>query len=395
MRFEGCAGIISGLGWQLVFALSALALLLCVSQPLGAQDRGNGQDTLVNATTSDLDVPPETPMIEEARVGLYLSPPFVMKDKDSYTGMAVELWEALARESDVDFEYAEYSSLSDLVAAIQRGDADVAVTSLTITEDRVARVDFTQPWFDSGLQIMVSDDGSGGFSAVFQGLADSGHLEALAWLALVIIVATLAITLFDRRFDKEFPEGWPEGLSESFYSVMSIATSGKSPSRKNLFGWPGRILSAFWLLCGVAVLAYITSAITSVMTTLALTNQITGLADLPGKEVGVISGSTAAEFATLSSFRTADYEDIDGAVNALVAGEVDAIIGDAPVLDYYAHTREQHDVTVVGELFHPEKYGFALAHTSPYTRAISVDIVGARDDGTVEELRVKYFGEPN
>lgn len=395
MKCEGRADITSQLVWQLAAGFISLALLLCVHQPLGAQDTANDQNKTFGGTTSDLDVPPETPMIEEARVGLYLSPPFVMKEGNDYTGMAVELWETLARESDVAFEYAEFGSYPDLLSAVQSGEVDLGVTSLTITEDRVSRVDFTQPWFDGGLQIMVSDEATSGFSAVFQGLVDSGHLEAFAWLAFIIVVATLAITLFDRRFDKDFPEGWPEGLSESFYSVMSIATSGKSPSRKNLFGWPGRIFSAFWLLCGVAVLAYITSAITSVMTTLALTNQINGLADLPGKEVGVLSGSTAEEFATRSSFRTVGYENIDAAVSALVNGEVDAIIGDAPVLDYYAHTREQHDVTVVGELFEPDKYGFALAHTSPYTRAISVDIVGAREHGTVEELRSKYFGEPN
>jgi len=395
MRFESRTGIISSFGWRLAFVLSALALLLCVHQRLSAQQTATDQTTIASEAASDLDVPPETPMIEKAKVGLYLSPPFVMKEGDEYTGMAVELWETLARESEVAFDYTEFGSYPDLLSAVQSGEVDLAVTSLTITEDRVSRVDFTQPWFDGGLQIMVSDEARSGFSAVFKGLVDSGHLEAFAWLAFVIVVATLAITLFDRRFDKDFPEGWPEGLSESFYSVMSIATSGKSPSRKNLFGWPGRVFSAFWLLCGVAVLAYATSAITSVMTTLALTNQINGLADLPGKEVGVLSGSTSEEFATRSSFRTVGYENIDAAVNALVNGEIDAIIGDAPVLDYYALTRVQHDVTVVGELFEPDKYGFALAHTSPYTRAISVDIVGAQEDGTVEELRSKYFGEPN
>ena len=39
--------------------------------------------------------------------------------------------------------------------------------------------------------------------------------------------------------------------------------------------------------------AYVTSSVTSVMTTLSLTNQINSVADLPGKSIGVFAGSVA------------------------------------------------------------------------------------------------------
>src|SRR5690606_14012337 len=126
---------------------------------------------------------------------------------------------------------------------------------------------------------------------------DAGLLTAYAWLVLVIIVATIGITFFDRYFDKGFPRRWREGLAESFYTVMSVVTSGKSPARKNLFGWMGRIWQALWLVTGIAVLAYVTSSVTSVMTTLQLTDRINSIADLPGTTVGVAQGSTADEFA--------------------------------------------------------------------------------------------------
>jgi len=77
------------------------------------------------------------------------------------------------------------------------------------------------------------------------------------------------LTFFDRRFDKSFPESWREGIAESFYTVMSVATSGKPAKRSNLFGWVGRIWQGLWLVCGVAVVAYVTSSVTSVMTTLS------------------------------------------------------------------------------------------------------------------------------
>lgn len=327
-----------------------------------------------------------------ARVGVYVSEPFVMKTVGGYTGMAIELWDSIAKNHDVTTTYVEYPTFASLIAATETGEVDVAVTNLTITEERAIRVDFTHPWFDGGLQILIDDDRGTGLSAILGELGNSGHLKALLWLIGTIVFASVTLTLFDRRFDKDFPEKWPEGFAESFYSVMSIATSGKSPSRKNLFGWPGRIWSAFWLVCGIAVLAFVTSAVTSVMTTLALENRITGLNDLPGRSVGVLSGSTAEEFIISSGYRSVEFDNIDEAVEGLVAGRVDVIVGDAPVLSYFAHTREERDISVVGPIFEPDKYGFALQRGSPHRKPLSIDLLGAAEDGVIEKLNLKYFG---
>ncbi|ASV87939.1 extracellular solute-binding domain protein (plasmid) [Ochrobactrum quorumnocens] len=47
-------------------------------------------------------------------------------------------------------------------------------------------------------------------------------------------------------------------------------------------GWLDRISGDHWLVCGVAVNAYVTSSATSVMTALSLAHQINSIADLPG-----------------------------------------------------------------------------------------------------------------
>src|SRR5690606_3374642 len=121
--------------------------------------------------------------------------------------------------------------------ATESSEIDVAVTNLTITRARAEIISFTQPWYDAGLRIMVPDrGGTNGFWDVIEGLRDAGHLRAYAWLLFVIVLATIGFTIFDRKFDPDFPKRWREGVAESFYHVMSIATSGRT-SRKNLFGW--------------------------------------------------------------------------------------------------------------------------------------------------------------
>ncbi len=331
-------------------------------------------------------------------VGLYISPPFVMTGmgQDGVAvpqGMAVDLWRLMAERLGVASDYRYYSSYRDLVAASGRGEIDIAVSNITITRERAELVDFTHPWYDAGMRIMVSDGPGTGFRAIVRGLDAAGHLRVYAWLLGFVGLATVLMTLFDRRFDKEFPERWPEGIAESFYSVMSVATSGKAPTRRNVFGWPGRIFAAFWLVCGIAVVAYLTSSVTSVMTTLAISQPIAGPEDLPGRRVGVLTGSVHEDYARLMRLNSVRFDKLDAAVAALSAGRVDAIIGDSPVLEYYVHRNPTQAVNIVGKIFEPDKYGFALPVDSPYTRDLTIELLRYQEDGTTERVRSRYFGD--
>lgn len=326
-------------------------------------------------------------------VGVYVHPPFVIRGEDGYGGMAVDLWQSMASELGLESTYVEFGNVGELVAATAAGDVDVAVTNMTVTKGRIERIDLTQPWFDAGQRIMVRADAGGGFRDLIAGLNNSGHLRAYAWIALVIIGSTLLLTLFDRHFDKNFPRRWRDGIAESFYTVMSVATSGKPPARKNLFGWAGRIWQGVWLVCGIAVLAYVTSSVTSVMTTLSLTSQINTVADLPGRPVGVQPGSVSEEYAREAGLNVRPFEHIEDAVAALENGRIDAIIGDAPVLEYYAHSNPQSEVSVVGPIFAPDKYAFGLTRQNVLTRPLNVELVGAHESGLLQTLRAKYFGE--
>lgn len=359
--------------FRLVFpALAAVLFILSGIVPLGAQE-------------AESDRP--------LTVGVYVHPPFVMKEGERYTGMAIDLWEWLGGQLDLDSTYVEFGNVGALVDAAASGEIDVAVTNLTATRERAERIDFTHPWFDAGQRVMVNDDRGADFSDVITGLSESGHLRAYGWIALVIVAATFLMTLFDRHFDRNFPSRWRDGIAESFYTVMSVATSGKPPSRRNLFGWIGRIWQGLWLVCGIAVLAYVTSSVTSVMTTLSLSNRINSVADLSGHAVGVQPGSVAEGAARKLGLERVAYERLEDAVEALLEGRIDAIVDDAPVLEYHAHSHPEHHISVVGPIFLPDKYAFGLAHRSALTRPLTVELIGAHESGLIEQMRTRYFGD--
>ncbi len=325
------------------------------------------------------------------KVGVYVVPPFVIKTPNGYGGMAIDLWQEIAAKLDLNYQYVEIPSFPDLLQAVSAGQVDIGVSDITITQERLQRMDFTQPWFDSGLRVMIDQDRQARLGLVMKKLYDGGHLRIFMWLGVAIIAATIGLTLLDRRFDDEFTKKWSEGIIESLYHVLSVVTSGKS-SHKLLFGVYGRLLAALWLIIGVAVVAYITSSITTVMTVVTLNDQIRSNADLQGKTVGVVDGTVAEAFCLDAGVTTQTFIDLPGAVHAMLRRQVAAIVGDAPTLEYYDNSHPELPITEVGEIFQPSKYGFATPLGSSLTREISVQIVAAMEDGTLAKLHAKYFG---
>lgn len=344
---------------------------------------------LVSSTANAQAQLPEARLVT---VGVYVSPPFIIAEKNRYDGMATDLWEAVAGDLHLGTQYVSYPTLRELVDATRNGEVDAAVTNLTITSARAQLLAFTQPWYDAGLRLMVPSVSPSGFDRILSGLSDAGHLRAYGWLLTVIAVATIGFTLFDRKFDPEFPKRWREGAAESFHNVISIATNGKTSGRKNLFGWIGRIWQAVWMLVGVGTIAYVTSSVTSVMTTVAIERGIHSIADLPGKTVGVFQGSASEEFIAARGIGSRSYQDIDAAVSAMNDGDIDAIVGDAPVLEFYVNSKPSEDVATVGKIFHPDKYGFAFPVGSDLAQPVTLQLLKRMEDGTVEKLRNRYFG---
>ena len=75
---------------------------------------------------------------------------------------------------------------------------------------------------------------------------------------------------------------------------------------------------------------------TTTVTVQELQGSINGPQDLFGKKVATVERSTAAEYLTVQGLTTVKLADIEKAYYLLEAGEVDAVVYDAPVLQHYA-----------------------------------------------------------
>jgi ABC-type amino acid transport substrate-binding protein len=329
------------------------------------------------------------------RAGVHISPPFVMAaETGSYDGMAVDLWDRISNALGLHTEYTSYRSMEDLLKALESNEIDVVVTNLTVTHARARLMRFTYPWYDAGLRIMINTEARNSF---WHEIRKDGRLNAYLLLAGALIVLSFAATIIRRALSPAFTRSWLDGFSLNFRDIISTAVSGAVSEN---FGWSGRknrwfhnIITALLSLCGVALVAYITSTVTSVMTTVSLMNtEIYALADLAGKKVGVLGGSAAAEYLRRSGFTVLSFDDIDAASSALLEKNISAVVADAPVVEYWARTHPGSPVKVTGELFHPDIYAFALGREGNLADAVSVQIIKFHEDLSIPKLKFLYFG---
>jgi len=155
----------------------------------------------------------------------------------------------------------------------------------------------------------------------------------------------------------------------------------------------GRVVALIWMFTSVVFVAYFTAAVTTSLTVEQLQGNIRGPEDLPGKRVATLVGNTAAAYLQNVRANVVAVKTMDAAYAALLAGQVDAIVFDAPVLWYYATQQGQGRVTIVGTTFQKESYAIALPSGSPYREAINAALLQIREDGTYATLYQKWFGD--
>ncbi len=333
----------------------------------------------------------DPPAPKALRVGVFIEPPFVMNTAVGFGGFAIDLWSKIGTTLGWSWNYQQISSIPELLDKLNKGQLNVGVTDLSITSERLQLVDFTHPYLDAGLQVMINEKHRGGFAELIRGLSEAGHLQVFEAGALVLLFASIALTIYDRRTDPTFHRSWIVGLSESFYHVVSLATAGRASHRPVVSGAAGNWLAGLWLICGVTIVAYITSSITSVMTVNRIHGQINGPGDLAGKKVGSVTGSNAAAYCHSARLDTEEFPDIDSAVKALVDRRIDAIVYNSWTLRYIDKQHPELPITVVGPLFELRKFGFALPQGSSLRMPINLTLLRLSEGGYIRQIGSQYF----
>ncbi|RIW31825.1 glutamine ABC transporter substrate-binding protein [Bacillus salacetis] len=84
-------------------------------------------------------------------------PPFEFEEGGEYKGIDIDLINAIAEEEGFEIELKPMD-FGGIIPALQANQLDVAIAGMSITDERKEKVDFSDPYFDAGLTLVVSED---------------------------------------------------------------------------------------------------------------------------------------------------------------------------------------------------------------------------------------------
>ena len=376
----------------LAISIATLTIVLTVNSldrlPVSAQPKPS------SAITATPNTPTLTPAVingKTLKVATRLVSPFVVEDKGELGGFSIELWKNIAQELNIQSEFKKTTNVTDLLDEVKSKQADVGIAAISVTSQREQYFDFSQPIFDSGLQILVRSQGhQNSIGRLVDSLFTPEFLQLLGIMLLIILIPAHIVWLVERKHQGGFLENsnyFPGIFKACWWAAATLATQAEEMPKGAL----GRIMAVIWMFISVVFIAYFTATVTTSLTVDRLQSNIKGPQDLAGKRVATIAGSTSANYLSQQKIETKELKQIDEAFSALNNSDVDAVVFDAPILLYYAAHDGKGKVQVVGNIFRKESYAIALPNGSPYRKPINNALLSLQEKGTYQEIYDKWF----
>lgn len=150
-----------------------LSVLIVAVLALGVFAACGGNDTTDTNTDADADVKTLVMATNAA------FPPYEYKDGDSFKGIDVELAELIAEKLGMKLEIADVE-FGTIVGGVQTGKFDIGMAGMTVTEERLESVNFSNS-YAKGVQSVIVKEGSDltVFDDVYSAFDDEGNPTAL------------------------------------------------------------------------------------------------------------------------------------------------------------------------------------------------------------------------
>lgn len=319
------------------------------------------------------------------------SMPVSMPDTvEGHTGFSIDLLDLAAAQLGVTVSYERFDTFAEMMSAVEMGTVDGAIANISITADRERIMDFTQPIFDGGIQVMLQpseNNGSQLLSVLF-----TRDVGLIVLGALILLLAGgMLMWFFERRRQPYFDLEAKEAVFPAFWWALNLVVNGGFEERMPRSP-VGRVFGVTLVVSSLFIVSIFVAQITAALTVSAIQESVESLDDLDGRRVGTLAGSTTASFLDDRNIGFFVFQDPETMLAAFEDKTLDAVIFDGPILAYYADTVGPSNARLLERVYRPEKYGMAFPTGSTRREPINQAILGLREDGTYDDLLAKWFG---
>ena len=324
-------------------------------------------------------------------VGTKHAPPFSVKNSDgSWSGISIALWNRVAAAMDVEFDFVE-RDLSGLLEGVESGDIDVVAAALTMTPERERLFDFSHAFHHSGLGIAVHPDAGVDLTGAIAQFPWGDFARIVSVLVCVLLAAGALVWVFERRRNAE-QFGGADGLWSGFWwSAVTMTTVGYGDKAPLTPG--GRVVGLVWMFASLFMISAFTATFASVITTARLSHGVRDVEDLPRVRVAAVRDSTGAAYLERRGIVFSPHADAQGALQALRDKRVDAVVYDAPILQYLTSVEMPGSGEVLPERFVHQQYALALGPNGPPREEVNQVLLGILDTDAWEQTVQRELGE--
>ena len=321
----------------------------------------------------------------QLRVGVAGAPPFVIYGsetdrKKSIKGISLDVWRDISDSQGWESEYFPQTSVSEAIAKVSSGELDILVGSISITPERMKNPEifFTQPYFGSSVGVMVKPEVISLWSRVAPFFGITALSSAGILTLLLFIVGNLIWLAEHRRNSEEFHPRYAEGIQNGmWFALVTLTTVGygdRSPKTKF-----GQLITSIWMIVALLSFSSITAGLASAFTA-ALSETVDQPSlqkpsDLNGMGVAVVADTSAVQWAEFYQAEVTSAKNLQGAVDLLTSGQVEAVMFDRPVLVYHQNQNPKLNLLVTPIRISLEPYGFILPADNPLETNINFQLV--------------------
>ncbi|KAG8388842.1 hypothetical protein BUALT_Bualt02G0167000 [Buddleja alternifolia] len=311
-------------------------------------------------------------------------------NKTSFKGFCIDIFQAAVDRlpfNNISFDYIPFykhnGSYNDLVYQVYQQTFDAAVGDITILSNRSQYVDFTVPYTEFGVGVVVK-------------LADKDPwfflkpLNANLWItsACFFLLTGFMVWLIEHPINEEF-QGPPARQIGTllWFAASTLVYAHRENLRSNI----SRFVVGSWLF----VVLILTSSYTANLSSLLTVEQIKlTKSDFIGHSatspiVGIMKDNLNFRDNRLKPYQSPDNFD-EALRKGSGEGGVGAIMDEVPYIKVFV-ARYPHAYTMIKSSITTSGFGFAFQKGSPLVPEISRAIAELREEGEIVELEKKWF----
>uniref|UniRef100_A0ACD5Y1N4 Uncharacterized protein n=1 Tax=Avena sativa TaxID=4498 RepID=A0ACD5Y1N4_AVESA len=344
------------------------------------------------------------PPNKKLKIGLPAKPgfyEFVGFENGIAKGFCVDVFEAVVNELPykVPHHYEEFGdgkgssngTYDELVYKVFLEEYDAVVGDITILANRSLYVDFTLPYTESGVRMLVPvQDRRQKTAWTFL-----KPLTPDLWLGTVVFFVFTGIVVWciEHRTNQEFRGPPASQIGSIFYFSFSTLVFAH---RERIVNNLSRIVLVVWLFVVLIVQQSYTASLSSILTVEQLQPTVTTLEEVirNGRNVGYLNDSFLPQLLRRLKIDESKMIPFDSPMEyneALSSGRVAVIVDEIPYLKVFL-SRYCHNYTMVGPTYKFDGFGYAFPRGSPLTPDISRGILKFASEERMAKLQEGLYG---